>query len=219
MILKKIHLRVLIYMKKLIFILVVLVSLPAYAGWFTSDGDSFEDCMENRRGEIKNQSQMIVARQYCRSKHPLPSTPSYSYESPSFHQIMSAGSNNTKFWQYTANVTMTNSSISHHGKDYGSGIRSDDFSYYLEINATNRNEFPISGLIIGLNSPPVKGNCSVDDKSYKEIYTCAGNANAKQTGSFSCDIPRIEKLKYSYCLIGLTVYATESDFNRVILGK
>ena len=175
--------------------------------------------MESRRGEIKNQSQMAVAAQYCRSKHPAPATPSYTYETPSTHQIMAAGTNSQKFWQFTTNVSMTSNAISHHGEDYGSGIRSSDFRYFLEINATNRNEFPINGLIIGLNSPAIKGNCSTDDRSYKEVYTCQGRADSKQTGSFSCDIPRIEKRKYSFCLIGITVYATDSDFNRVIIGK
>lgn len=199
-------------------LLILFMCSPVYAGWFTSDGDTFEDCMENRRSDIKNQSQFRVAVQYCRAKHPV-STPSYSYESPSIHPVMAAGSGNSRFYQFASNVTMTNSAINHHGKDYGYGVKSDNFKYYLEINATNRNDFPITGLIIGLNSPPTSGNCSNDDKSYKEIYTCEGSADPKQTGTFSCDIPRIEKRKYSYCLIGITVYGTDTDFKRVILGR
>jgi hypothetical protein len=43
--------------KLLVGLMLLATSLHATAGWFTSDGSTFEECMENRRDEVTNPSQ------------------------------------------------------------------------------------------------------------------------------------------------------------------
>ena len=202
---------------KSIFLLVLFCS-PAYAGWFTSDGSNFEECMENRRTDIKNYQQLGVASRYCSSKHPSAPTPAPTPTmTTSTHQVM-AGSNNGRLQNLTKNINITDSAIKHDGHDYGSGIKSDDFKYYQEVRVTNRNDFPVTGILIGV-SKKIKGQCSWADKDYQEIYSCEGLARTKQSGEFKCYISDVVKRKYSYCVIGFNVYATDADFNSVILGQ
>lgn len=198
----------------IILFLLLLSSKTAFPGWFTSDGSSVQECMENRRSDIKNDNQQKIAAQYCRSKFPAPA---YIYETANIYDVLAAGSNNSRFQNWTSNITWNDTSIKHYGKDYGYGVKSNDFRYYLEIVATNRNEIPIAGLIIGISKK--KGKCSWDDKDYAEIYTCTGSASPKQTGTFNCDIPNVEKKKSYYCLAGFQVSATDSRFKEVILGQ
>lgn len=57
---------------QLLSLVVFVYSSFANAWWFTSDESNFQECMENRRSDIKNESQMAIAAQYCRSKHRSP---------------------------------------------------------------------------------------------------------------------------------------------------
>jgi hypothetical protein len=196
--------------------LLVLFCSPVYAGWFSSDGSNFEECMENRRTDIKNSQQLGVASRYCSSKHPSASTPTTTYTQ---HEVLAVDSNNTRLQNYTSNLNITALNIKHDGHDYGSGIKSDDFKYYQELVVTNRNDFPISGLIIGLHKVKKAGLCSWDDKDYREIYSCEGTALAKQSGVYKCYIADAYKNKFPICVVGFNVYATDADFKSVILGQ
>jgi len=195
----------------------VLLFFPFFskADWFTSDGKTYEECMENRRKSINNQSQLRVASGYCRSKHPI-ATSTYEYNKT--QQVLAAGSNNSRLINFTTNIIINKSAIKHFGEDYGYGIKSNDYRFYDSVEVTNRNEFPINGIIVGLLSKSEK-MCSWDDKAYKEIYSCDGVASAKQSASFVCNIPDVEKKAFSTCIIGFSVNATDSVFKQVILGQ
>jgi hypothetical protein len=194
---------------KLIFSLVFIlmtVSTSAFAGWFTSDGDTFEECLENRRSDIHNNSQLEVAAAYCQSKHPYKVPPPQVYEPTTFNSAMAAGSNNQKLWTYVRDITI-------------SGFGKDEFLGSPEVRVMNRNNFSINGIIIGITLNSKGSSCPTSDKDYSEIFTCAnGTTQAKQSGQFVChDLIKIKpKPRSSMCVIGFSINSKLSDFNRLI---
>lgn len=187
-------------------IILISLSTSATAGWFISDGDTFEECLENRRSDIHNKSQLDVAAAYCQSKHPYKAPPLRAYEPVTLHSILAVGTGDSKLWNLTTNITITS---------WGIG----DWISTLAARATNRNYFPIDGLIIGTLPSATKRPCPNDHRAYQEVVTCYGKAFPNQSGTFSClDLhpAKNKKESHGFCLLGFVVKSTESDYKKFI---
>lgn len=185
-----------------VFILMALSS-TALAGWFTSDGDTVEECLENRRSDIHNESQLNVALAYCGSKHPYKAPPTPAYEPLTYHSVIAVGANNSRLWTLTNNISIMSWGVSEY------------INSPLTTRATNRNDFSIDGVIIGTIPNAKNSTCPNEHKAYHEVVTCYGKAFPKQSGTFSClDLHPAKNKKDNHllCLIGFVVKTTESDF-------
>lgn len=199
----------------IIYVVFLFVSAEADAGIFTSDGNSFSECMENRRQDIKNNSQYAIADAYCREKHHIFDPAAVVFVEPEQAVLYSFSGTNSKASSarpFITSLEITNLSVEHDGKDYGHGLKSHDFKWYLEFDITNRNDFPIAGLIIGIPKNRFK-QCSWDEENYSEFYNCGGSAQGKMTGIFKCYIPKIEQRKINSCITGFAIYTTPTDAN------
>lgn len=186
----------------------LLVSAHAIAGWFSSDGSTYEECMEARRDEVKNAAQFNIASNYCRQKHPLPKEafdPSTAVlvDPVELHLVSINDPANGMARPAISAVSLTQIALDHEGVQYGSGLRSFDFRWYIRADITNRNRFPLAALIVGV-TPHGVTQCSWDTRSYAEVYQCDGYAGAGMSGSFKCNIPNSDKRRVGqYCVVGL----------------
>jgi hypothetical protein len=193
--------------------LLLFVSGHAIAGLFTSDGDTFEECMENRIDETKTVPQYAIAEQYCRQKHPAPApAPAknadwvQAFPDPTFHLFKGTDPQNIVARPAISALSMMNFAVT---SDYRG-------AWYGRVDITNRNRFPVSSIVVGI--PAKGGQCSWNESLYAEIYKCDGQADIGMTGSFRCDIPGIEKKPRAYyCVIGLGVWATPADLKQLSL--
>jgi hypothetical protein len=199
------------------------ISAPAFAGLFTSDGNTFEECMENRIDEIKTPNQHVIAAEYCRQKHPAPLDLSTAkLVSPpdpvELKLVQGTELNNAIARPEIAAISVRQIAVAHDGTAFQSGLRTPDFKWYSRVDVTNRNRFPLSAIIVGL---PVKevSKCDWDEKAYSDIYQCDGYANAGMSGSFRCDIPDVERRHYQLCIIGLGIEGTNADLTRYLGPK
>ena len=55
--------------KKVLIGLIVISGIFFLYKIFSKDGNSYNECMENRRSEISNDAQYFIAQKYCRSLH------------------------------------------------------------------------------------------------------------------------------------------------------
>ncbi|WP_123957928.1 hypothetical protein [Cupriavidus necator] len=199
----------------------LLASIQAGAGIFTSDGSTYEECLENRRGEIKNPNQHAIASQYCRQKHPEPVLDLGQFsQNPApdpvaLYLISGTDPKLSGARQVVSLLNIARIDMEHDGHSYGYGIKSPDFKWYASFSVTNRNSFPVSSVIIGIPKKGVRG-CSWNESDYAEFYDCRGAASGKMTGKFKCYIPNVEKRNLSYCLTGLAIEGTNADVNNYL---
>jgi len=191
----------------------LLASAHAAAGMFTSDGNTFEECMENRIDETKTEVQYGIAAQYCRQKHPAPVVhldipDPWAHGVPQLRVVVGTDTEYAKARPVIAAVALTHVTIT-----------SDSQSWYSRVDITNRNRFPLSALIVGFAARGVN-QCDWNPKSYTEIYECDGSADSGMSGSFRCNIPGVEqRTDAHYCIIGIGVTATPDDLKRYSLTK
>ncbi|MDF3086373.1 hypothetical protein [Burkholderia sola] len=205
---------------------VLLVSGHAVAGLFDSDGSTYEECMEARRNDIKNDGQLVIAGNYCRQKHPLPKMPA-KVDSPAaappdpveLHLIFGTTPANAIARPAIASVLLTQVALAHDGQQFGSGARTPDFKWYTRVDIINRNQFPLSAVIVGVTQRSGR-RCDWEARNYSEVYQCNGYAGSGMSGSFRCDIPNSEKHRIGqYCMVGFGIEGTFADLNRYLPGK
>lgn len=175
----------------------------AIAGWFTSDGKSYEECMENRRGDIRNSSQYAIASDYCYAKHPPPPPAQANPVEQVFdYVVIWIGSSESTLAELINKLTYNRINVVQ-----------DEFQQYppyVTVDIFNRNDFPVVGVSIGMLKPKIKA-CSWDENSYADIYRCTGAALQHASGSFSCPIPNAERGVGRSCVVGFTVRGTPSN--------
>lgn len=185
-----------------IYATLLFLSVDADAGFFTSDGDSYAECMENRRQDIKNAQQASIAANYCRQKHPSAYVPP---EETRYYTLPGTAASSME----TAPQFMVVRSLIN-----AIEITSSDRNYeYMDINITNRNDFNVAGLIIGIQKN-MGGKCSWDEADYLAFYEFHGNVAGKMSGNVRSNDRAILKLeKLSYCVTGLQIYTTRTKAN------
>lgn len=184
----------------------------AYA-WNPFGPNSYEDCVLDGIKNAKSDQAANAVMFACRKKFPdkTPAAPSVVYEPPGVRVFSGLGMSRPNLNALISNLDITNSRVVQTGSNMY-GVKSYDYGHHLSIEVTNRNEFPIQNIEIGLNSKD--GKCSWDDKNYSEIHYCSGQASARASGVFSCNIPRIENRKVRFCITGIGIYGTEEDSDR-----
>lgn len=177
-------------------------SVNSHAGLFTSDGANYEECMENRRGEIKNDAQFAIANSYCLSKHPpnMPPPPPVEEQVQSIRFDGLSAENRPNLLALINNINMNRVSV-----EVGE----------LRIELINRNDFPISGVAVGILKKSGKV-CTWVEEDYSDVYHCEAILDAKSSGSARCYVPNIEKRQPQTCLIGFDIKSTTSDAKRML---
>ncbi|UUZ76319.1 hypothetical protein LP414_00235 [Polaromonas sp. P1(28)-13] len=176
---------------------------------------NFEDCvLDGVKNAISNQAANAIMLA-CRGKFPLPPTPlpptfdprQFVEETPEFH-VFDASENSPAVTALISKIEVNRIGVASHGQDYGYGMKSSDFGYHLSVEVTNRNDFSIDLLKIGL--PKRAGKCSWSDADYAELFQCRGKVSSGISGLFRCDIPRLRERKIFLCVTGFGVYGTRT---------
>ena len=137
-------------MKKIIFIIAV-APVIANAGLFGPS--NFEECILKGMKNVSSDQAANMIAYACREKFPAPksTTPDAPlYESPKSFYFRSTDDLGSTVTQLIVKIETNHMRVRTHGTDYGSGIRSHDFGYHLEIEARNRNDFRIGGIWVGV---------------------------------------------------------------------
>lgn len=184
-----------------------LFPITAYAKWFTLDGDSYTECMENRRNEITNKEQRGIASQYCQSKFPddYRRLSNYDYRLANIFEIKNdMGLNTFKL------LKLKDSSITNNGKN-------------IDLTVENRNPFNIYEIVIGV---PISGKneCPQEKEGYQKFFLC-GNRNplpmvSESSKTFACDTGSIEKSTTIdtgdlLCFVGYSVFMNSIEFEKI----
>jgi hypothetical protein len=67
----------------------------------------------------------------------------------------------------------------------------------LAVTITNKNEFTLTGIYIGVSSDKKPGKCSIEKSDYVEIHECNGNIDSNTTKTLTCTSPQGQ-----WCLVG-----------------
>lgn len=170
---------------------------PASAGWFDSDGDTYDECMELRRETLKTPAQFTIAQRYCISKHPAAETkPKPEDVTPLYYRIRIDETDVLP----GARAAVSRIDI----KGEGQITRSDlDNEYTIEINALNRNTFPLEGLFVGFKPRTCSDRKCAPDTAYEQIVLCSGGAQANLSETFTCTTKA--RPAGRYCKVGFVV--------------
>jgi hypothetical protein len=198
-----------IQIKLQLFIIATTLACSSHA-WTLFGPKNFEDCVLDGVKSAKTEQASNAVIMACRNKFPPKSNPSAApkIESPEHFIFSGLGSNRPQLNLLINNIKINHLKVIQTGTNVY-GVKSYDYGHYLSAEITNRNEFPITGIEIGLSGG--KGNCTMNDRDYSEIYTCEGLAGSRQSAAFKCYIPRVESRKFFTCITGLRVYGTPSD--------
>ncbi len=192
-------------------LILCVISDRAYA-WDLFGPKNYEDCVLDGVKNAKTNKAVAVVVQACANKFPRKSpagSPLPTYDPPDYNLFSSFGMFRPTLNQLITKIEVNALNVVQTGnKLYG--VKSYDHGHHLSLEVTNRNEFPIVGLEIGV--PKRKnGLCSWDDKDFSEIHRCDGNAGARNSGSFVCKIPRLESRRVEVCITGFFMYANNAD--------
>lgn len=197
----------------LIFLIAIIFTINSYA-WNPFGPNNFEDCVLDGIKNAKSDQAANAVMSVCRRKFPdkSPPAPVVTYDPPGVRLFSGLGMNRPNLNALISNLNITASRVVQTGTN-SYGIKSYDYGHHLSVEITNRNDFPVNTIEIGLNSLK-NGTCTWDDKNYSEIHRCFGQANSRASGVFRCDIPRIENRNIRFCVTGLGIYGTEADSDK-----
>ena len=201
-------------LQKKIFLILSFFAINSYA-WNPFGPNSYEDCILDGIKNAKSDKAANAVVYACRKKFPdktpptpTPPTPAISYDPPGVYLFSGLGMSRPALNSLISNLNIIESRVTQTGTDTY-GVKSYDYAKYLSVEITNRNDFPINNIEIGLISK--NGKCDWDDKNYSEIHQCSGRASERTSGVFRCDIPRIENRTVRFCITGIGIYSTEAD--------
>ncbi len=202
---------------------VVLVASALLASLFTSAHaqwwnplapKTFEDCvLQGMKGVNSDQAANAVLLA-CQQKFPGQANsapPPVEQSTPRLALFLGTDADRPALRDLIAKIDSNHLSVATHGTNYGSGIRSADFGYHVELEITNRNDFPLSALAVGIQRRP--GKCGWRDEDYVEIHRCAGFVPEKFSGKFRCDVPRAQSRNLSACIVGFGIYGTDAQID------
>jgi hypothetical protein len=194
-------------MKNNIIAVFLVLSASANAGIFGPS--SFEECILDQMKGIKSDSAADAVTYACRIKFPPKETSSYTPpETPQIHLFSSLGDMRPTLNALVAKIDIVSINTEQTGTNMY-GVKSYDYGHHLKINLTNRHNFPINTIQVGI---PKKGNnCSWDVSQYAEVYDCSGTAGALSSGLFTCQIPNLDRRRVSICTVGFGIVATKAE--------
>jgi len=198
-----------IYINFYIIFAVLSFSSAAHA-WNPFGPNNFEDCVLDGIKNAKSDQAANAVIGACRIKFPNKTAPAptINYDPPVHNLFSTLGNYRPTLNTLISNISINQSQVVQTGSNTY-GIKSYDYGHHLSIEVTNRNDFPIQQIEIGLNSKT--GKCGWDDKEYTEIYSCSGSTNPRASSVYTCSIPRIESRKVRFCITGFGFYGNEAD--------
>lgn len=185
---------------------------------------NFEDCVLDGVKNARSNQAANAIMMACRGKFPLSPTPLSGAFDPStaveeiqeFH-VFDASRNSPAVNALISKIEVNRIGVASHGQQYGYGVKSSDFGYHLNVEVTNRNDFAIGLLKIGL--PKRAGKCTWSDADYVELFQCQGNVPSGISGLFRCDIPRLQERKIFLCVTGFAIYGTSTSADDFMTRK
>jgi len=181
---------------------------PAAQSWNPFGPKNYEDCVLDGIKNAKSDQAANAVIHACSQKFP-DKTPATKYDPPVVTLFSSLGMSRPGLNQLISNIQLNTLRVVQTGTNTY-GYKSYDYGHHLSLEITNRNDFPIHGVEVGLPSKK-GGNCSWDHRDYAEIYTCSGGVNPRGSGVFRCEIPRIESRRVAACITGFGFYGTDAD--------
>ncbi len=159
---------------------------------------------------IKSDTAASAVTYACRLKFPAKNEPAYVAPEETVISVLSAlgevrpalNALITKIDVVSVTTVQTGTNIY--------GVKSYDYGRHLNINVTNRNNFPINTIVVAI--PKKKGpTCSWNSDFYAEIYKCKGTAGWLGSGQFTCQIPDLDRRNPMVCLVGFGILGTKSE--------
>lgn len=194
-------------MKNNLFALILVLCTTANAGLFGPS--NFEECILDQMKNIKSDSAADAVTYACRIKFPPKETSTYTAsETPEVHLFSALGDVRPTLNALVSKIDIVSIYTEQTGTNMY-GVKSYDYGHHLKINLTNRHNFFINTIQVGI---PKKGNnCSWDANHYAEVYACSGTASSLSSGLFTCQIPNLDRRKVSICLVGFGIVGTKTE--------
>jgi hypothetical protein len=171
------------FLNKLL-ILLALFSLHFSVGaWNPFGPKNFDDCIIQNMKGVTSDTAAASIRHACRQK--------FSEKIPPKNQESAAriGYPRLDIWDKPYNQRVF--------KNIAVGRTKPNKYGGLEITITNKNEFTLNGIYIGISSENKPGNCSLEKSDYVEIHECNGEIHSNTTKTLTCASPRGQ-----WCVVG-----------------
>lgn len=192
---------------KISFLLGMFIANQATAGIFGPS--NFEECVLENLKNAKNELAVQAVYSACGDKFNKPSKPSKEKaEHVNKHMFTALHQSRPTLFALINKIEVTAAQIQR-------GTPSSQMTHTLNLNLTNRNDFLVEAVSIGILKSGKK-SCSWEDQDYAEFYVCVGNVGGYESGSMECNIPNVNNRPsgWKYCITGLGFSATESDMNK-----
>ena len=179
------------YPKKTMCAQLIFISISANA-WNPFGPNNFDDCIIQNMKGVTSDAAAASIRLSCQQKFPDKSKPNKIAEPTRY------GYPRLDIWDKPYNYRVFNNITT--GK-----FRNNNYGYELPV--TNKNEFRLKGIYIGILSDKKSKSCLSEKSDYSEIYECSGEADPNTTKTFYC--PAIQG---AWCLVGFKAdYQTDVD--------
>jgi hypothetical protein len=161
--------------------------------WSPFGPSNFDDCVIQNMKGVTSDTAAASIRYSCRQKFPEKAPPK------SLEPAARMGNPRLNIWDKPYNQRVFNNiSIGRTQLNKYGG---------LEIIVTNKNDFNLSGIYIGISSEKKPGKCSVEKTDYTEIHECNGEIYSNTTQALICTSPRGH-----WCLVGFKAdFQTDVD--------
>jgi len=170
------------YFKKYLCIYVLTACYSAQA-WNPFGPNNYDDCIIQNMKGVTSDTAAAAIRYSCYQKFPDKKSKDNS------QQNLRAGTPRINVWDkpYNAQIFTNITTSRPKFNSYGS----------MEISVTNKNQFNVSGIYIGVTSDKKPGKCSMEKNDYIEILECNGDINSNTTKTLFCPSPQ-----GSWCVVG-----------------
>jgi hypothetical protein len=161
--------------------------------WSPFGPNNYDDCIiKNMKGVTSDRAANLI-RHSCRQKFPLPNQVETQVQATRYGfprlDIWDKPYNNKVF----GNVTISKTKINSHGG--------------LEMTITNKNDFSLNGLYIGITADKKSSKCPLEKVDYIEIHECQVDIYPNTTKSAICKNP-----SGMWCVVGLKAdFQTDLD--------
>lgn len=169
-----------------------ILNFSAHA-WNPFGPSNFDDCIIQNMKGVTSDTAAASIRYSCKQKFPEKTSPK------SQEPATRMGNPRLDIWDKPYNQRVFNNISIGRTKlnNYGG----------LEMVVTNKNEFTLSGIYIGISSDKKPGKCSLEKSDYIEIHECNGEIYSNTTKTIICAAPRGQ-----WCMVGFKAdFQTDVD--------
>ncbi len=152
--------------------------------WNPFGPNNYDDCIIQNMKGVTSDTAAVSIRLSCLQKFPDKLTTTNQKETTRF------GNPRLDVWdrpynsRVFSNITIGRQKLNNYGG--------------LEIPVTNKNEFNLAGIYIGIAANKKAGKCTIEKSDYGEIYECDGKVNSNTTSTLICPAP-----SGPWCVVGL----------------